>query len=131
MTMAAQVKAALIAALRGDAALSALVHHIDDGEAKAPPVPHGRVAEASASEWGAKDRPGHEVRIELVFADRGDGARMDAITAAAMAVIGSMPRTIDGWETGGFTVLRTRQARGRGGVNQLAISLRVRGWKEI
>lgn len=129
MTMVASAKEALIAALRSDAALSALVHHIDDGEAKAPPVPYGRVAEASAAEWGAKDRPGHELRFEVQFADRGDGARLDAIAAAAMAVISAMPRTIDGWETGGFTVLRTRQARGRGGVNQMAISLRLRGWR--
>lgn len=129
MSMIASIKAALIAALRGDAALAALVHHIDDGEAKAPPVPYGRVAEASAAEWGAKDRPGHELRLEMAFADRGDGARMDAIAAAALAVITAMPRTIDGWETGGFAVLRTRQLRLRGGVNQVSIALRLRGWR--
>lgn len=129
MSMLANIKAALIAALRGDAALAALVHHIDDGEAKAPPVPYVRLAEASAAEWGAKERPGHELRLELAFADRGDGARLDAIAAAALAVIGSMPRTIDGWETSGFTVLRTRQLRGRGGVNQVSLALRLRGWR--
>lgn len=129
MTMLADAKAALIAALRGDAALSALVHHIDDGEAKAPPVPYGRTAEASAAEWGAKDRPGHEVRVDLQFADRGDGPRMDKIAAAALAAIERVPRIFEGWETSGFAVLRMRQARLRGGINQMVISLRLRGWR--
>lgn len=131
MSMLVSAKAALIAALRGDAALSALVHHIDDGEAKSLSPPYGRITEASASEWGAKDRPGHELRIELLFADRGDGARLDAIGAAACRVIAAMPRIIGGWETGGFTVLRTRQARGRNGINQVTISLRIRGWRAV
>ncbi|MEQ1726344.1 MAG: hypothetical protein ABL882_10515 [Sphingopyxis sp.] len=129
--MYSAVKAALIVALRDDAALAALVHHIDDGEAKTPPAPYGRVAEASASEWGAKDRPGHDLRIELLFADRGDGARLVDIGAAACRVIAAMPRVIDGWETSGFAVLRTRQVRARGGLNQMTISLRLRGWREV
>ncbi|MEQ1687014.1 MAG: hypothetical protein ABL874_00390 [Sphingopyxis sp.] len=127
--MHSAVKAALIAALRGDAALSALVHHIDDGEAKSLSAPYGRVADIVSSEWGAKDRPGHELRIELLFADRGDGARLDEIGAAACRVIATMPRIIDGWETSGFAVLKVRQARARSGINQVAISLRMRGWR--
>lgn len=129
MTMGVSVRAALVAALRGDAALGAMVHHVDDGEAKSPPVPNIRLAEISAGEWGAKDRPGHELRIELLISDRGEGARLESISEHALAIIAAMPRTINGWETSGFTVLRLRQFRQRSGINQMSISLRVRGWK--
>ena len=127
--MAASIRQALVVAMAGDAGLGALLHNFSDAEPERGVVPYGFVGEAASAPWGAKDRPGEELRIDMSFVDRGDGDRIDQIAAMAVAVIEAMPRTIDGWETSGFVLLRRRSVTLRGGQRRATLTWRVRGWR--
>lgn len=117
---------AVRAALDAAPALSG-IHRIGDGDGEAAPVPHIIIGEALGSDWGAKDRAGRELRLGITIVDRGPAARIDAMAAAAEAALTGLPRIIDGWETSGVVVTRTRRLRRRDGASLALIDLRLRG----
>lgn len=121
----AVISDAVLAALRTAPGLAAL-NRIGSGEGERSPVPHAWIAEASGTDWGAKDRAGREVRLMLMLADRGDAARLQALCTAAVAALTALPRPIDGWDHAGPRVLRTRIGQRRDGMRVATVELRVR-----
>lgn len=103
-------RAAVIAALRGDEALSALVNSIDDGEPAKASVPWLRIGEASTTGWGARGVEGIALRLTLQLAVRGDEeAAVGAIIDRMGAVLAELPADLDeGWR---ITSLRRERAR--------------------
>ena len=116
---------AVLAALRAAPELAAL-NRIGSGEGERSPVPYAWIAEVSGADWGAKDRPGREVRLVLVIADRGEGARLDGLCAAVMAVLTALPRPIEGWDHAGARAVRARMTQRRDGLRLASIEVRVR-----
>ena len=121
------VRAALLEALRADAGPLAGLNRIGEGEGQASPVPWCRIGEIAGSSWGAKERPGREVRATILIGDRGEAERTAALAGAAEEALAVLPRTLAGWETGGVQIVRTRMAVARDGLRTAQIELRVRG----
>lgn len=119
---------ALIAALASDTTVADLVHAIGGEGERASPVPALWISERSAIPWGSKDRPGSEIRVELMCSDRSDGGRSSDIASAVEAVIAGLPRDFAGWEVGEWLLLRRRAFRQRGGERRIGWQLRLRGW---
>lgn len=106
------IRAALIVALRDDAALSAQVNRIYDGTPDKATPPILVVGECSGSDWAVKDRPGRELRIGIsIEDDRETPARISAIMPLADAVVQGLPGTISGWRIGSLVMIRSRLAR--------------------
>lgn len=107
--METQLRAALIAWLRADAALSAAINLVaEEAPARATPPWLGIVASA-ATDWSTKDRTGREVRVAIELHLRGDdpgaaGALADAVAARVAA----LPRAQPGFEIASTGFLRSR-----------------------
>lgn len=117
----------ILAALRGDAPLMALVNGIEDGGAPRQLPPSLRLGELFASEWGARDVAGLAVRVPLTLVDRAEGA--DRIAAAAdriAAVMATLPDEADGWRIGTVLFDRQRSIVAPGGQWSLLIDYRAR-----
>ena len=127
-TLEASLRSAVIAALAGDRTLAAMLNRVGDGEGELAPVPYAVVGDAQSSEWGAKDRPGAEVRCVVMIADRGDSTRLAEASSAIERIIAELPRRLDDWDTSGVVVLSRRVTRRRDGLRQSIIELRCRGW---
>lgn len=115
-----------------DAVLAALVavpglNRVGDGEGAAAGMPFVVLGEIVGSDWGAKERPGRELRFALTLSDRGEASPIAGLVSAVEAVLTAMPRAFAGWECGGVTVLRTRMARRRDGLRVATVEARVRG----
>jgi hypothetical protein len=123
------VRAALLEALRADAGPLAGLNRVGEGEGRASPVPWCRIGEIAGTSWGAKERPGREVRATILIGDRGEAERTAALAGAAEEALAVLPRTLAGWETGGVQIVRTRMAVARDGLRTAQIELRVRGWR--
>lgn len=128
-TLEGAVRAALLEALRADAGPLAGLNRVGEGEGQAAPVPWCRIGEIAGSSWGAKERPGREVRATILIGDRGEAERTAALAGAAEEALAVLPRTLAGWETGGVQIVRTRMAVARDGLRTAQIELRVRGWR--
>ena len=127
-TLEASLRSAVIAALAGDRTLAAMLNRVGDGEGELAPVPYAVVGDAQSSEWGAKDRPGAEVRCVVMIADRGDSTRSAEASSVVERIIAELPRRLDDWDTSGVVVLSRRVTRRRDGLRQSIIELRCRGW---
>ncbi|MEZ5708999.1 MAG: DUF3168 domain-containing protein [Blastomonas sp.] len=105
-------RAVLLDWLRGDTALMALVHAIqDEGALRATP-PSVAIRDSQSAEWGVKLRQGREIRFVLEADERGeDSDRLAAIVAALEARIVAMPASQNGFDLVGLTQLRSRTRR--------------------
>lgn len=128
MSFEAIVHRAAANALAAHPLIRAQVNRVGDGEGEGAPAPAAWIGDCAGSEWGAKDRPGREARLALTVADRGDGARLARLVAAAETALTAMPRRLDDWETGGVVISRVRLTRRRDGLRLALIDIRVRGW---
>lgn len=128
MSAEAEMRAALLAALRADAALMARVNRVhDDPPLKASP-PMVVVGECSGTDWGTKDRPGRELRMSVTIEDdRETQARIAGIMPLVEAAVGSLPGTVGIWQTGSLMLIRSRLYRTAAGrwVGLLEYRLRV------
>lgn len=122
------VRSAVSAALMDDAVLLAGLNRVGDGGAAQAALPYAQIGEMLGSSWGTKDRAGREVRVSVLLFDRGDAARIAGLSAAAEVALSALPRLIDGWETGGAVILRTRLTQRADGLRAAQIDVRVRGW---
>ena len=134
MSIEANWRAAVQAALVAEPLWAATINRVGDGESEAAPVPSGWIGECISSDWGAKDRPGREMRLGLTIIDRGEGGRIAALAGAAETALLAMPRSLtasDGaaWETSGAVVTRVRFTRRRDGTRVAMIDLRLRAWR--
>jgi hypothetical protein len=133
MSIEAGWRAAVRAALAEDPLWAATINRIGDGESEGAPVPSAWIGDVIGSDWGAKDRPGREMRLGLTIVDRGEGERIAALLAAAEGALLAMPRALtvgDGamWDSSGPVVTRVRFARRRDGTRVAMIDLRLRAW---
>jgi hypothetical protein len=124
MTLETVMREAVVTALQGVTGLN----RVGDGDGEAGAVPYATLGEIAGSDWGAKDKSGRELRFAVTLADRGDAARLDGLAVAAEAALLALARVLDGWETGGVLVLRSRRMRRRDGLRTAVIECRVRGW---
>ncbi|MDX3910326.1 MAG: DUF3168 domain-containing protein [Sphingobium sp.] len=119
------VRAGVLAALREDAALAAMLNGVWDGAPVKASAPFAVVGECLGSEWGTKDHAGREVRIGLTVQDRCEGgeglAEMLALADAAVKRV-----VVPGYEVGTVAVLRSRIVRGREDGWRAVVDYRVR-----
>ncbi|MBO9574501.1 MAG: DUF3168 domain-containing protein [Sphingobium sp.] len=104
------LRAAMLAALRGDAALSEAVNSIDDGDPVKASAPWLRLGESNMTGWGARGVDGMTVRLSVLLAVRGDEeAATSEILERVDVVLGGMAPGLDaGWR---ITSLRRERAR--------------------
>ena len=77
MNADADIRAALVSLLQGDAALNAQVNRVYDGEpAKATP-PMLVVGDVLGSDWATKDKAGRELRLSLTVEDDRETPELD------------------------------------------------------
>lgn len=134
MSIEAAWREAVRAALAADPLWAATVNRIGDGESEGAPVPSAWIGECVGSDWGAKDRPGRELRLGLTIVDRGEGERIAALAAAAEAALLAMPRAVPvndeaTWDSSGPVVTRVRFTRRRDGTRVAMIDVRLRAWR--
>lgn len=119
------VRAGVLTALQGDAALAALLNGVWDGVPVKASAPFAVVGECLGSDWGTKDRPGREVRVTLTVQDRREGggglAEMLALADAAVKRV-----VVPGYEVGTVALLRSRVVRGREDGWRAVVDYRVR-----
>ena len=133
MSIEAGWRAAVRAALAAEPLWAATINRIGDGESEGAPVPSAWIGDVIGSDWGAKDRPGREMRLGLTIVDRGEGERIAGLAAAAEAALLAMPSglTASGgaaWESSGAVVTRVRLSRRRDGTRVAMIDARLRAW---
>lgn len=103
------LRAALIAWLAGDPALSARLNAVTEESPGRAALPWLALAASASTDWSTKDRPGREIRVALELHARGD--RPDTAIALARAIearVLTLPAQQDG-----FTIVSTVFLRGR------------------
>lgn len=109
--MESRFRAALIAWLAGDPALSSINAIEEESPLSASPPWLGIAASASV-DWSTKDRTGREVRIALELESRSDQAADDADLVKAIELrVKTMPRVQTGFEIANSRFLRARAER--------------------
>lgn len=119
------LRAALIAWLAADPALSATLNAITEEAPSRTSLPWLAIAASASADWSSKTHPGREVRIAVELHCRGDrpDAAADLVTAIE-ARIAALPRA-----QSGFAVVSTQFLRARaeqGGESRRAILLEYR-----
>jgi hypothetical protein len=108
------VRAAMLAALTGDGALSALLNGVYDGTPVKATPPHAIVGECLGGDWGVKDADGREVRVALSLFDvQETPARLAEMMLLADRDVRGMSGLVDGWRIAGVAFLRSRTVKGR------------------
>ncbi|MPT49098.1 MAG: DUF3168 domain-containing protein [Sphingobium sp.] len=112
MNAEVDIRAALLALLRGDGALMAQVNRIyDEAPVKATP-PMVVVGQCTGDDWGTKDRPGRELRIGITAEDDKESAtRLSNIMGNIDQIIAQLPASIAGWQLGSIRLIRSRLLR--------------------
>lgn len=107
--METALRAALIAWLKSDPALSGSINQFaEEGPLETSPPWLGIVASASA-DWSVKGRAGREIRIALELHDRGDNIATSATLVTAIDKrVESLPRLQPDFELVTTTFLRAR-----------------------
>lgn len=124
MSAEVAVRAAVIAALRGDAALMAGINALFDGEPVRATMPYGVVGECMGAEWGGKELEGREVRLTVALLDGGEApgalaGRMARVDAVMAGIAGAG----EGWRIVTARLVRSRLSR----VNRQPMS----GWQAV
>jgi len=110
------MRAAVLALLRGDAGLAARVNRVHDGAPGKATPPMLVVGESSGTDWGCKDRPGREVRIVLTVEDDIETAtRIGGILTLAEEAMQRLSGTVAGWSIGSLRLVRSRLLRTNAG----------------
>lgn len=128
-TLSGALLAMLLRALRDDAVLASMVHNIGD-DARGAPVPAIIISEPQSTPWGSKDRPGVELRTDIVVVDRGDAERIEVVAKQVADVLAALPRESADRESGPWVIVRHRSQRLRNGERRTTLTLRVRSWSK-
>ena len=119
------LRAALLAWLSADPALSAQLNAVVEEAPSRTALPWLAVAASASADWSAKDVAGREVRIALELHCRGDQPAAAAdLTAAIEARINALPPDQAGLRVVSITFLRARAEQRA--VNTRAILLEYR-----
>jgi hypothetical protein len=107
-------RAAILAALRGDTALGALVNQISDGDPVKASPPWLRLDGAATLGWGARGVEGVTLRQPITLMLSGDqpGA-VSAILERIDTALRAMPDMMGDWRMTGLTFERSQIARSR------------------
>lgn len=109
MSAEVAVRGAVIDALRADTALMAGINGVFDGAPVRASAPYAVVGECIATDWGAKDVEGRELKLSVSLHEAGDGpgqlaealGRTDAALRTLAAVAGN-------WRIVSARLLRSR-----------------------
>lgn len=126
------VRAAVVAALKGDGALTGGLNSVHNGDPGRCALPYAVVGEAIGSDWGGKDVAGREVRLTISLFETAT-ERLGPRIARVEAVLGAVPPH-DGWRIVTARLARSRVARmdrqNPGGGWQAILDYRLRAVKE-
>lgn len=112
MSAEVTVRAAVIAALRSDGALMGAINALFDGTPARASVPYAVVGECIASDWGAKDVDGRELRLTIGLHDAGETpGRLAAVLARIDPVVQAVDASADGWRIVSARLVRSRVMR--------------------
>jgi len=121
------LRAALIDWLRQDAGLATQLNSVTE---EAPPktaLPWLAIATSASADWGAKDRPGREVRVALELHCRGDRPDTAGLLVGAVeSRIASLPREQGGLEVVSRQFLRAHTEQRAGNVRSILLEYRFR-----
>ena len=107
------MRAAVIAALTEDAAVMGGLNGLFDGQPVRASVPYAVVGECIASDWGAKDVDGRELRLTIGLHDAGETpGRLAALLERIDAVM-QLLEFAEGWRIVGVRLIRSRVVKGR------------------
>ncbi|HEY0596709.1 DUF3168 domain-containing protein [Sphingopyxis sp.] len=121
------VRAKALASLADDAELAGLVHGIFDGAPSRATAPYVVVGGTEGSDWGTKDRAGHEIRLTLTLALVGVGSGSADLAAARIEGVAMGLRGAAGaWTVVGVRTIRTRFTFARDGGWRHEIVVRCR-----
>ena len=127
MSAESVLQAALLAALRGDAALAAGLNGVFEGPAVKASPPFAELGELLSVDWSTKTAAGRELRVAVTVRGAGDtGAAVAALAGMVGAAIEAVPRDLAGWRVASVALLRTRLLRGAPGVWAAVVEYRVR-----
>ena len=113
MSAEVTVRAAVIAALKEDAALMGGLNGLFDGQPVRASVPYAVVGDCIASDWGAKDVDGRELRLTIGLHDAGETpARLAALLERIDAVM-QLLEFAEAWRIVGVRLIRSRVVKGR------------------
>lgn len=132
MSAEVAVRAAVIAALRSDGALTGGLNGVHDGDSGRCALPYAVVGEAIGADWGGKDLAGREVRLTISLFETA-AERLGPRIARVEAVLGAVPPH-EGWRIVSARLARSRVARidrqSPGGGWQAVLDYRLRAVKE-
>ena len=130
--------AAMLAALRADAAFGGMLNGVFEGPAVQATAPYAELGELLATDWGAKALAGIELRPAIIIRDRAEGpARLHALAAAADAAMAAIPAALGtpgalgipegaAWQIASLALLRSRIIRDGPGAWIAIVEHRVR-----
>ncbi len=119
------VRGAVLEALRGDAALAAMLNGVWDGPPVKASAPYVVLGECIGVDWGTKDRAGREVRVAMTVQDKRENA--DGLAALLALVDAAVRRvTVPGCEMGAVGLVRSRVLRARDEGWRAVVEYRVR-----
>lgn len=119
------LRAALLAWLRDDPALTGALNAIGEESPVRAAVPWLGIATSASVDWSTKTRTGREVRVALELLTRGDDAGADGDLVAALELrVSAFPYAQDGFDCVTVQFLRARAERRQR--NQRAILLEYR-----
>ncbi|HEX7820322.1 MAG TPA: DUF3168 domain-containing protein [Sphingobium sp.] len=121
----------LVAALRGDASLMALVNSVEDMGAPKQSAPALVLGQLAATEWGAKGIRGLSVRVPFTIIDRADvpdrlGAAAARIEAVMDGLSGAMTDDAGEWTVGIVRFDQSRTVRSSDGQWSMLVDYLVR-----
>lgn len=112
MSAEVRVRDAVIVALKEDAALMSLLNGLFDGQPTRASVPYAVVGECIASDWGAKDVDGRELRLSFSLHDAGDSpGRLAGALARIDPAVQAADASADGWRIVSVRLIRSRLMR--------------------
>jgi len=121
------IRAAVVALLRGDAALIALVNRVHDGPPVKATPPMLIVGECSGADWGTKDRAGRELRLAITIEDDLEtAARIRGIMPVADAAVQRLTSAVGAWRVGSLRMIRSRLLRTGAGRWNALLDYRIR-----
>ncbi len=112
MSAEVSVRAGVLAALREDAELSAVLNGVHDGPPGRAAPPYAVLGECIASEWGAKGVDGRELRLTVSLHDAGDRAdRIGAMIGRIGPIMQALEMAGAGWRVLSARLIRSRVMR--------------------
>lgn len=126
MNAEGDIRAAVIALLRADAALGGQVNRVHDGAPVKASPPILIVGECSGTDWGTKDRDGRELRLALTIEDDLETpTRISGIMPLADAAVRGLTGTA-AWRIGSLILMRSRLLRTGAGRWSALLDYRIR-----